>query len=129
MMMRTRTGKRMLGLLTLALLTAMMSIPAPRAEGEDTVTVRGEVLDLACWLAHEAKGEGHAKCAQACVKGGQPMGLLTDKGTVYLLYAGHDDPAPFQAAMEHAGGQVTITGKPADRGGMKGLEVQAVNAG
>ena len=44
----------------------------------------GEVVDLACYVAHGDAGRGpdHAKCAKGCVKGGQPMGLLTDDGTL-----------------------------------------------
>ena len=60
-------------------------------EHEEMLTVRGEILDMACYIAHGAKGDDHAGCAKRCVKGGQPMGLLAEDGTVYLLYAGHKD--------------------------------------
>ena len=74
------------------------------------MTVRGEVLDMACYIAHEAKGPDHAGCAKRCAKGGQPMGLLAEDGTVYLLYASHEDGSAFEKTKEHAGQNVEITG-------------------
>ena len=96
------------------------------AEHDGQMTVRGEVLDMACYVAHEAKGPDHAACAQRCVKGGQPMGLLAEDGTVYLLYASHEDGSAFEKTKEHAGESVEITGIAATQAGIKGLEVHGV---
>ena len=90
------------------------------------MTVRGEVLDMSCYIAHEAKGPDHAPCAKKCVKGGQPMGLLAEDGTVYLLYASHGDGSAFEKTKEHAGQNVEITGVTATQAGIKGLEVHGV---
>ena len=96
-------------------------------EGHDeSVTVRGEILDLACYLAHEAKGSDHISCAKRCVKGGQPMGLLAEDGTVFLLYASHDDGSAYDAAKDFAGMQVSVTGMKAQQSGMTGIEVHEV---
>ena len=91
-------------------------------------TLEGEVLDLACYLVHSASGPEHAPCALKCVKSGQPMGLLTEDGSVYLLYASHTDASAFDAAKEFAGKRVTITGKMAEQAGMTGIEVATVTA-
>jgi len=90
------------------------------------MTVRGEILDMACYVSHEAKGPDHAACAKRCVKGGQPMGLLAEDGTVYLLYASHEDGSAFEKTKEHAGQSVEITGVAAKQAGIKGLEVHGV---
>jgi len=92
----------------------------------DSMTVQGEILDMACYMAHEAKGPDHAGCAKKCAEGGQPIGLLTEDGTVYLLYANHKDGSAFETAKKHAGQSVEITGGAADRAGIKGLEVLGV---
>jgi len=92
------------------------------------VTVHGEILDMACYVAHAAKGADHASCAKRCVKGGQPMGLLAKDGTVYLLFASHSDPTAFNAAKEFAGKDVEITGPSSKHGGIAGIEVQSVKA-
>jgi hypothetical protein len=103
------------------------------AHGEDShghddkgMTVRGEILDMACYVAHEAKGPDHAACAKRCVKGGQPMGLLAEDGTVYLLYANHEDGSAYEQAKEYAGQKVEIVGIAATQAGIKGLEVSSV---
>ncbi len=116
-----------LALVALAVIAGLAAVADEKHTGAK-VTVQGEVLDMACYVAHESKGAEHAKCAQACVKGGQPMGLLAKDGQVYLLYASHDDPAGFESTKQHAGKQVEITGVAAKRGSMNGLEVHAVKA-
>ena len=113
--------------LALAVL-AVLSLPAFAADEGSTVSVKGEVLDLACYLASGASGEGHAKCAQACVKGGQPMGLLDDEGNVWVLYASHEDGAAFDETKNFAGKKVEIDGVAGKRAGLNGLEVHAVKA-
>ena len=95
-------------------------------EHEGQMTVRGEVVDMACYMAHEAKGPEHATCAARCVEGGQPMGLLAEDGTVYLLYANHKDGSAFESTKEYAGQNVVISGIMATRAGIKGLEVNSV---
>lgn len=133
--MNTRRG---IGLVLLALVLAVPAAPAVLAHGDEKhdekheegqkLTVQGEVVDLACWVAHGAKGAEHVKCAQACAKGGQPIGLLTADGTVYLLYASHEDGSAFAQAKEQAGKNVEITGLASTKGGIRGLEVNAVKA-
>ena len=103
-----------------------LSPTAHTGEEHGEVTVTGEVLDMSCYLAKGAKGKGHAECAKACVKGGQPMGLLADDGTVYLLVASHTSTEAFDAAKKHAGEKVEVKGVTADRDGIKMIEVQSV---
>lgn len=91
-------------------------------------SVEGEIIDMACYVAHESKGPDHAGCAKRCVKAGQPMGLLADDGTVYVLYASHKDGSAFEAAKEHAGTKVQISGKLSTMSGIKGIEVATVEA-
>ena len=71
----------------------------------------GEVVDLACYVAQGAKGPDHAGCAKSCVKNGQPMGLLTDDGTLVLLAADHK-----------------VTGELAEKDGMKVVTVTGSKA-
>jgi len=90
------------------------------------VTVQGEILDLACYVAHEAKGPKHASCATMCLKAGQPAGLLAKDGTVYLLLGDHDDTAAFDKAKELAAKNVEIAGEPVSRDGIKAIIVKSV---
>lgn len=115
-------------LLSFALLVCALVAPdaaaaKPEAPGS---AIRGEVLDLACWVTKGVKGADHAACAKKCVKAGQPMGLLTPDGTVYLLLADHADAAPYDKAKEFAGRSVEVSGPVSSKAGMKGITVEAV---
>ena len=106
---------------------AMALLPVAALADGSEVTVKGEVLDLACYVSHESHGEEHASCAVKCVKeGGQPMGLMAEDGTVYLLFADHGDSSAFEKAKDFAGQTVEISGSLADKAGVKGLTVQGV---
>lgn len=111
----------------LSALVAAAVVPVSRAaDAPKPVTLKGEIVDLACYTAHGAKGEAHRQCGQACMKGGQPAGLLTESGEVYLLGADHKDGKPYETAREHASDVVEVTGPVASRSGVKLLTVQAV---
>ena len=91
-----------------------------------TMTMKGEIVDLACYFTKGAKGAQHQACALSCLKNGQPMGLLSADGTVYLLLAGHDDTKPFGQAKELAAAQVEVTGAMAEMAGIKVITVASV---
>ena len=95
---------------------------------EEAESWTGEIVDIACYVPKGASGEGHAACARNCVKNGQPMGLLTEDGTVILLAANHKDGAPYEGLKEHAGSTVNVTGALAEKGGMKIISVTAFEA-
>ena len=101
-----------------------VSVTAVRAAD----TVSGEVVDLACYLAHGKKGASHASCAKACAKGGQPMGLLGDDGKVALLAADHADEKPFKQVMDFAGSRVEIHGTAVESSGITMITVESVAA-
>lgn len=101
---------------------------AAAAKGE-TVTLKGEIVDLACYMAHEGKGEKHMKCAKACLTGGAPAGILSADGLVILLVEDHSAKKPYKAMLELAGLQAEVTGKKFTRGGLTGVVVTAVKKG
>ncbi len=117
--------KRSVLILSLAaLLAAGANVAADMHKG----TWTGEVVDLACYVAQGAKGSDHAGCAKTCVKNGQPMGLLTDDGTLVLLSANHKDGAPYEALKDLAGEMAEVTGELAERDGMKVVKVTGAKA-
>ena len=82
-------------------------------------TLTGEIVDLMCYADHSASGDKHAKCAATCIKGGGPVGILSD-GKTYLVVGDHK-PMNDQLA-EFAGKTVTLKGKLASNGGIPMLE-------
>jgi len=89
-------------------------------------TISGEVLDMSCYMASGAHGDGHKSCAVTCIKGGSPMGLLTSDGKVYLLVENHDKKEAYADAKTHAGEQVTVTGTVSEKGGVQGIVVNEI---
>ena len=88
----------------------------------------GEVVDLACYVGGGSRGADHAGCAKTCVKNGQPMGLLTDDGTLVLLAADHKNGKPFEALKDLAGEMAQVTGTLAEKDGMKVVTVTGSKA-
>jgi hypothetical protein len=92
-------------------------------------TLTGEVLDLYCYMSHPetATGAEHAKCAQACVTKGLPIGFLTADGTIYLII-GKDHASASTVVAEWVGKQSTITGHVKEQKGMKSIELVSIAA-
>jgi hypothetical protein len=93
------------------------------AGAQDSITVQGEVLDMACYLAKDKKGPEHKSCALLCAKAGKPIGVLTDAGEVYLLIDDHDNEEPYERLKKLAGSRAEITGQKFDKGGVAGIMV------
>ncbi len=107
-------------------------VDAEHGTGGKEVTVKGELVDMACYMAHEGKGAKHAKCAKMCVLGGSPLGILTGDGKVYLLVEDHSSAKakkPYAQAKEMVGDSVTIKGDAYERGGVQAIAVESVTKG
>ncbi len=112
--------------LSIATVLTVMCLAAFADHHEGSWT--GEVVDLACYVGQGAKGSDHAGCAKSCVKNGQPMGLLTDDGTLVLLAADHKDGEPYEALKDLAGAQAQVSGSLAEKDGMKVVTVTGSKA-
>lgn len=103
---------------------------AKHGAGGKEIVVKGELVDMACYMAHEGKGKKHAECAKMCVlKNGAPLGLLTPDGKVYLLIEDHSGAKarkPYAQAKELVSETVTVTGESHARGGVQAIVVKAV---
>ena len=97
----------------------------PGHEGHDgaQTTLKGELVDMACYMAHGGGGPKHAKCAKSCVLDGSPVGFVASDGVVYLVVEDHDNKQPYKQAVELAGEQAELTGKVVKRGGLSALIV------
>jgi hypothetical protein len=91
-----------------------------------TKTVKGEVVDMGCWLGHSARGEKHTSCATKCLNQGMPMGLLTSNGTLYLVTLDHDNADPYDSLKGMAGKNVVVSGALLTRSGVKAIEASTV---
>jgi hypothetical protein len=81
--------------------------------------VTGEVVDMMCYVDHNAMGDKHSACASKCVKGGGPVGIVSD-GKAYLVVGEHK-PINDELA-DYCGKTITLKGKMAERGGIAMIE-------
>ena len=88
-------------------------------------TITGEIVDMGCYMAKGAKGPDHKDCGMKCIANGMPMGLLTDRGMLYVLTMNHDNADPFNKAKEWASEKVKVTGPVSIRNGVKSLQVDS----
>ena len=89
------------------------------AAGE-TKKITGEVLDMACYIDHNATGDKHTDCAKKCITSGLPVGLKADDGKTYLLIGEHK---PLNSELaEYAAKKITVEGKVVSRDGIYMIE-------
>jgi len=100
--------------------------------GAKEATMVGEIVDFSCYLQIGKHGEKHRACAQKCFTNGQPIGLLTEDGTIYMLMEEEHDPRRDgqtnlrQVAGDHAGHIMEVTGTEWSFGGYKALYVHGL---
>lgn len=122
--------KKSLLLLLIALLSFSVAAIAQNKDKKveaKEATIKGEVVDVACYLAKGAKGEGHIGCGTACAKAGGSLGILTADGKLYvsLLPDDHGNE-PNAKLVEHVGHMVEATGSVRNKGGVNGIAIKNV---
>ena len=101
--------------------------PAATTPAADGVTLRGEVVDLHCYLARGAKGPDHAGCANACLRRGVTPGFLAEDGRLFVVL--EEKPiSPKERVDGLAGKTVTVKGAIVERDGVRGLQMKSVEA-
>ena len=108
-----------------ALLMKWSDHPRSSVAGAQEILVTGEVLDLTCYIASNLSGPDHAQCARVCIRSGEPAGIKTKDGKVYLLTGepGHSVNAEL---ADYAAQIVTIKGKQTVRDGLMQLQVEEI---
>src|SRR5881396_752988 len=106
-----------------ALAVSPLAIAQEHEHGSDTAAskeVTGEVVDMMCYVDHNAVGEKHGQsCGAKCIRSGGPVGIVSE-GKAYLVVGEHK-PMNDQLA-EQCGKTITVKGKLAQRGGIAMIE-------
>jgi hypothetical protein len=106
----------------------MFGMTAGEKNPEKEVTVKGEVVDVACYIAHGAKGEKHKACAEACAEAGGALGILTSSGKLYVSLLPDDHTAgPNAILKDHIAHTVEAKGFVRSKGGVNGILVKSVS--
>ena len=114
--------RKILAIVTGVAFAAAVSLPLFAAD----MTVKGEVVDVACALSKGdgGKGDGHAACAMSCAKRGQPIGILT-ADAVYEITG--DYTANRNAKLlDFVAKRVEVTGEVSEKGGKKMMSVKSI---
>jgi len=86
----------------------------------ETKKITGEVVDMACYIDHNASGDKHADCAKRCIMSNLPVGLKADDGKTYLLIGEHK---PLNSELaQYAAKRITVEGKVVSRDGIFMIE-------
>ena len=113
---------KLISLLAGAAFVAALAMPVLASD----MTVKGEVVDVACSTAKKdaGNGEGHADCAMVCAKKGQPVGILTADAvyTVVGDYAANSNAK----LLDFVARSVIVTGEVTEKDGVKSINVKSI---
>jgi hypothetical protein len=102
--------------------------PPKRIPGGQMVEIRGEVVELSCFLREGSRGESHRACAQASLKNGGQLGIVEDdSGALYPLAGGTPASDPSAAARQHVAAHVAVRGQVFERAGSRVLVVEELD--
>ena len=114
--------RNVISMLTGAAFVVSLAMPAFAAD----MTVKGEVVDVACSTSKKEVGHGaaHASCAMVCAKKGQPVGILT-ADAVYTVtgdYAANSNAK----LLDFVAKNVIVTGTVSEKDGVKSINVKSI---
>ena len=122
--------RKILGILAALLIvswsTGALAQDKKAEKKEKETTIRGEVVDVSCFLAHgkDGTGDGHKSCGEACAKAGGPLGILAKNGKLYVSVMPDDHSAgPNAKLMDHIAHEVEATGKIRSKNGVNGIMI------
>ena len=114
--------------MTLLLMAAPALLLAHEGHAGKKGVITGQVVDTACYLGHDSKGEKHVDCATACAKKGIPLAIVDAKtGFLYLPIALNHEPANTQL-LPFIEKKVKVSGVLMEKGGMRGIIIDKVEA-
>jgi len=97
------------------------------------ITMVGEIVDFSCYIQEGKHGEKHRSCGQKCVTNGNPVGLLTKDGALYMLMPEEHDPRRDggvdlkSVASDHMGHIIEVNGTEASVNGYNAIFIQGLN--
>ena len=114
--------RKVISMVAGAAFVVALAMPAFAAD----MTVKGEVVDVACSTSKKEAGKGaaHASCAMVCAKKGQPVGILS-ADAVYTVtgdYAANSNAK----LLDFVAKNVIVTGEVTDKDGQKMINVKSI---
>jgi hypothetical protein len=113
--------------LVLAMSAMLVGTALLRAQPKgERITVKGEVVDLWCYLEGGDRGAAKKDCATACAMAGNAIGILDAAGNLYVA-AGLKDHQPAQTMLlKRMSDEITATGTVVKKGGIQMIYIDTV---
>jgi hypothetical protein len=120
-------NRRILCVISVAAVTLALSVRTVvgQPKGEE-VTVKGEVIDLWCYLEGGDHGAEHKDCATMCAKAGNPIGILDEKGNIYVVMGLKEHQPGKELLSDKMAETVTVKGTLVKKGGVQAIYVKSV---
>ncbi len=114
--------RNVISMVAAAAFVAALAMPAFAAD----MTVKGEVVDIACATSKKDAGKGaaHASCAMSCAKSGQPVGVLT-ADAIYTV-TGDYTANKNAKLLDFVAKTVIVTGEVTEKDGVKSINVKSI---
>lgn len=113
--------------LSLSVFGLAISIAAWAGPQGEKVSVAGEVIDVWCYFEDGSHGAEHKQCGTACAKAGNPIGLLDERGNVYVLMGMEDHQSAKDVLIPKISEKVTVDGILVKKGGTQAIYVSSIN--
>jgi hypothetical protein len=97
-------------------------------QGGKAAQITGLVVDIACFVGHDSSGPKHAKCAEACARAGNPLAIYDEATKTLYLPVSLDHKNPNTKLMKYIETKVKVTGAIMEKGGLKGIAIEKVEA-
>src|SRR5262245_32538487 len=121
--MKMRINRAVFAASALLLVGVWFAFGQPKGE---TFKIKGEVVDLWCFLEGGDRGADHKQCAVSCAKAGNPIGLVTEKDDVYVMMGLKDHQPGKDLLIDKMAETVTVEGTLVKKGGVQVIYVSSV---
>jgi len=115
-----------IGALFTAALLFLCSVAVWAEPKGETVTVKGEVVDLLCYLEGGDHGFEDKQCGIACSAAGNPIGLLTVNGEIDVMMGIKHHKRSRDLLIGKMAETVSVEGTLAKKGGIQVIQVSSV---
>ena len=114
--------RNVISMVAAAAFVAALAMPAFASD----MTIKGEVVDIACATDKKDAGKGaaHAACALSCAKNGQPVGVLT-ADAIYTV-TGDYTANKNAKLLDFVAKKVIVTGEVTEKDGVKTINVKSI---
>jgi arsenate reductase len=109
----------------LVFVTGVIGLAQPKGA---TMTIKGEAVDLWCYMEGGDRGAAKKECATACAKAGNAIGIVDGTGAVYVASGLQDHQPARDLLIERMNEPVEVTGTVVSKGGMRMIFVKSVKS-